>query len=216
LYWTLRATRKLGESIADGGDVELGKKYLEDAVVLGRAHGGHYEVSAALVGLGEIARFEGRVDDAARFYEEALAISRELGYGMSNLLLNLAIVANEREDYLLAGRYVREAAAEITSQFPRSRFDEIWLPEHAAALAASVGDGSFAARMLGALDAACGESGHSLQVADVRFLMTRVERARSELGETAFAEARDAGRALSLEQAIGEMNAWIEHFLAGT
>ena len=216
LYWTLRATRKLGENIADGGDVELGKKYLEDAVVLGRAHGGHYEVSAALGGLGEIARIEGRVDDAARCYEEALAVSRELGYGMSNLLLNLAIVANEREDYLLAGRYVREAAAEITSQFPRSRFDEIWLPEHAAALAASVGDGSFAARMLGALDAACGESGHSLQVADVRFLMTRVERARSELGETAFAEARDAGRALSLEQAIGEMNAWIEHFLAGT
>ena len=77
-------------------------------------------------------------------------------------------------------------------------------------LAAAIGDATFAARMWGALDAARGATGLTLQLPDLEFLATRIERARLAFGDAAFQEAFAAGSALSLDEGNAEIDAWLE------
>ena len=199
-----------------GGDENLAqaRRYLEDSLALARANSSHYNIGAALNDLGEVCRMESKIDEAAANYEEALAIFREHGSarGAANTLFNLAIVANERRDYRQACQHVRDAAAEAKAL--RSRYYECWVLQHAAALAAAIGDAPFAARVWGAFDAARGATGLALQEPDLVFLMQRIERARVSLGEAAFAEAHAAGRALSLDEATAEIDVWLDRYLS--
>ena len=77
-------------------------------------------------------------------------------------------------------------------------------------LAAAIGDATFAARTWGALDAACGATGLTLQLPDLEFLAPRIESARLALGDAAFQEAFAAGSALSLDEGNAEIDAWLE------
>ena len=205
---------KLGGAAADAGDLAQARRHLEDSLALARAHGAHYDIGGALTNLGEVSRMEGKIDQAATYYEEALAIFREHGVARwtANVLFNLAIVANERLHFPQACRFVREAAAEAKAL--RSRYFECWTLPHAAALAAASGDAPFAARTWGAFDAARGATGLVLQRSDFKFMTTRIERARLALGDATFEEAYAAGRALSLDEAIAEIDTWLERYLS--
>jgi non-specific serine/threonine protein kinase len=203
---------RAGGAAQGAGNLPQARRYLEDGLALARLHGMSYCATGALIALGEVCRQEKRLDQAAAHYEEALAIQRSNGLLPTMALFNVAIVANERGDYVHAGRCLREMAKEAGTL--HSAYLEWCVLQHAAALASATGDAKFAARAWGAFDAAAEATGLALQRADLDFLTKRIEEARKALGGALFAEAFAAGRTLSSRDALAEFDAWLEHYLA--
>jgi len=188
------------------------RMYMSDALSRARAQRLPHYVMAALINLGEIARLEGHLDDAAVLYEQALAVEETHAPGRSMVHFNLSIVANERGDYAAACRHLRETAREARAQ--RSPYLEWCVLQHAAALAAATGDAPFAARLWGALDAAAQATGLALQRADRPFLLSRIDRARTALGAAAFDVSFKAGQALGPRAGLAEFDTWLDRYLA--
>jgi predicted ATPase/DNA-binding winged helix-turn-helix (wHTH) protein len=208
----IHSLRCLGSTERTRGNLGQARSFLEQSLALARACGSPYDVAAALVDSGEVCRMEEDLDGAAARYEEGVAILRRHGLEITTSVLNLVTIADERRDYATAGRYLREAVVE--SRARSSRYLDWCVLQHAAALAAAVGDAPFAARAWGALESVAAATGLVLQRADVDYLIERIGRARRALGEQAFEEACAAGRVLSPEDGVAEVGVWLERYLA--
>jgi non-specific serine/threonine protein kinase len=206
------ALMMLSSSAQETGGYSEAWRHMSEVLARAREHGLNYYVMAALVNLGEIARLEDRLDDAARLYEQALAVDHTNEFGRRTVHFNLSIVANERGDYAAACHHLRETSREARLQ--HSPYLEWCVLQHAAALAAATGDAPFAARLWGALDAAAQATGLALQRADRPFLLPRIDQARTALGETAFAAAFAEGQALAPRAALAQFDAWLDRYLA--
>jgi predicted ATPase/DNA-binding winged helix-turn-helix (wHTH) protein len=207
----IESLRHLGSIERTRGSLVESRSLLEQSLALARACGTPFDVASALVDIGEGCRMERDLDGAAARYEEGVAILRRHGIAITETVLNLVTIADERRDYATAGRHLREAVVE--SRARSSRYLDWCVLQHAAALAAAVGDAPFAARAWGALESVAAATGLVLQRADVDYLMDRLGRARRALGEQAFEEACAAGRALSPEVGVAEVGAWLERCL---
>ena len=172
-----------------------------------RALGLHFEIGAALVHLGELFRLERRFEDAARCYGESLTLFETVGLDPTTILFNLAIAATEIGDAQRAQECLRNASSEASRR--NSQYQKCWLPHHTTALASALADHDFAARMWGAAAAARELSHLVLQFADVGYFETHVARSREALGDASFAAHFHAGRALSIEQAVQEIDDWL-------
>jgi hypothetical protein len=140
-----------------------------------------------------------------------LALDRKLGDrdGMAAELLNLARVSITRGSGGRARGMLLEALsidAEIGSKYYGP-----WLLEVSAGLAASLEERESVARFYGAAEAQLEESGSRREPADAAFLTPLIAATREALGEAAFAAAEAGGRALSYDEAMAEVRAWLEN-----
>ena len=156
----------------------------------------------ALHALGELGRQVGDYDLAQKAYEEGLALSRETGYILGELLelANLGTVALYRGLPEQARALYDESLA-----LSRELGDKKYSAMHLAAIAGPVatgGDPQAAARLLGASEALLEALGIIIPASDWSTLDRSVEAAREQLDEATFDAAWAEGWAMSLEQAI--------------
>ena len=79
-----------------------------------------------------------------------------------------------------------------------------------AGLAAAVAGWERAARLHGTAEALREQMGYHREPTDEASSAQIIRRAREALGDAAFAQAESAGRALSYDEAIAEVRAWLE------
>ena len=191
------------------GDSAKARHYLEEALALAQSLGNRREVAAALNALAQVHRAEGAFDVAEPLYRRVVDLARELvdreviGIG----LLNLAMVSIVRGRVDEAAGMLQEviAAAEDSGSKPLVQS----ALEVTAGLAAARDDDARAARLYGAAEAMALRTGIRRDPADEAFLSPWISQARSRLGAQAFNIAELEGRALALEDALGEARAAI-------
>jgi tetratricopeptide (TPR) repeat protein len=203
------ATALLGSIGTAGGEYARAQQLLETALALARENQDHFAEAFALNCLGELCRIMGDVELARQAYEQAIAICYEHGLVRVGTLLNLAIVAIEQGRYNPARDRIAEAASFI--QGIENQFHAARVLDLAGALAAATQDHAAAARMRGAADAIHEKSGASREAADQQFLDPLLKAVTTALVETAHREAYDAGHALTFEEAIAELRAWVDN-----
>ena len=204
-----RATMGLGTVAVARGDRTVARDHFENSIASARESGERQILGAALNGLAELHRVEGDLDGAVPLYEEALALFREQGsFNVAVILLNLAIVGIEQGELVSSRRRLAEVAS--LAEQEASKFAGWGVLEVTAALASATRHPARAARVWGASGAARARMGRSLAPGDEQFVMPWVERARAVLGDSGFAEAESAGRALSYEDALSEARVWLE------
>jgi predicted ATPase/class 3 adenylate cyclase len=184
-------------------------RYSEEALALAEQAGQPRELAGALTTIAQLHRLEGNLDQAEPLYEKALALGRELGDGelIAVSFLNLAMAAVGRGAPDRARQMLLEVL-KIVEEI-RSTPAAQGLLEVSAGLAALTKDWATAARFYGAVEALAGQTGLRRDPADEAFLQPLIERARAELGATAFGDAESDGRALSYKLAMAEARAWL-------
>jgi tetratricopeptide (TPR) repeat protein len=192
------------------GDLVAARGYLEEALVLAGDLGNKREVAAALNALAQVYRAEGNPDLAEPLYEQVLALARELQDReiIAIALLNLAMVSIGRgsgDRARAALLEVRAIAEEIGSKPAGQSVLEV-----CAGLGVLDAEWECAARLFGAAEAQTGQTGLHRDPTDEAFLAPLIAKARAVLGESAYATAETAGRALSYEEAMAEAHAWLE------
>jgi hypothetical protein len=141
---------------------------------------------------------------AASYYEESLALMRELGDtgSVAIALQNLGNVHREQGALELAAAQYRESLS-LYRELQDRRGVASCL-QGMAAVAMSHGDAERAARLSGAAAAVRTAIGAELPVASRSKFEETTARARAALTETEFAAAWAAGQALSLEEASAD------------
>jgi hypothetical protein len=191
------------------GGLNRAREYAEESMEVARAGGSPREVSFALDSLGAVCRFEGRFDDAAAAYEEAMMLCPPGDLGNRHAYTrDLAYVA------ISQGRldYARELlidcirmAQQYDTHFRNHRDLEV-----AAHLAAAHDDWTGAARIRGAVDAAADRFGVPREAWSDPFLQTLREKPRQALGEAAYDAAWKAGYALDFAATVDEVRTWLD------
>ena len=204
------ALQFLGMASLGEGDWATARGYLEEGLALAQAQGDKLDLAAAINALAQLDRAEGLLETAEPLYEKVLALARELGdrETIAVALLNLAMVAVGRRSADRARRMLLEVI-EIAEETGSKRVEQSVL-EVCAGLATSNLEYEFAARCYGAAEAQTAQTQLQRDPADEAFLAPLIAKAQQALGAGQFATAKDGGRALSYEQAIGEAHAWLK------
>jgi predicted ATPase len=145
----------------------------------------------------------GECQRAAGYAEEALALTRETGDRLAGniSLYLLAQAAWAMDEHERAARYLRESLV-LASQLAE-KVDSAYCMQGLAAVAGARGEPRRVARLLGAAEALLEAAGLVLYAQVNNEPHQRaVSAAREELGERAWKEARDEGRAMSFEEAV--------------
>jgi tetratricopeptide (TPR) repeat protein len=177
---------------------------------LAQAQGNKRELAAAINNLAQLDRAEGSLATAEPLYEKVLALARELGdhETIAIALLNLAMVAVGRHSSDRA-RMMLPEVIEIAEETGSRRVGQSVL-EVCAGLASLKREYEFAARCYGAAEAQTAQMQLQRDPSDEAFLAPLMAQVQQSLGTAAFATAKDAGRALSYEHAIGEARIWLK------
>jgi len=199
-----RAVASLGGTAYDEGDLDGAMVLWSESLALAREAGDPGEVAESLGCLGEATYHLGDLAGSARHLEEASAIARQAGRTdiESWELGGLANVARRQGDLARATKLQRRALAMETTLGDRRQI-AISL-EHLAQIHASAGRGERAARLLGAATALRELIGAPQPVPERADTEQTVAGVRAAIGEPLWATTFQAGRSLSLEQAIAE------------
>jgi len=194
----------LGKIAGAEGAYDQARTLIEAGLAVVRQWGSWIGTLWALHDLGELARHQGDYGRAAALYEESLAIARESGYkgGIAAILNRQGEVAQAQGDYGRAGTLHRESLA-VFRDLEQKR-DILLCLEGLAWVAEGQAQGERAARLYGAVVALREAIGALLPPCDRANYARSIERVRAQLGEAAFQQARAAGHAMTLEQAIAE------------
>ena len=199
--WSLNDLGCLSATLAEQ---ERAEAYFGEALALFRERGDAVGIAQLTTNLGELASVQGRHDLAIERLGAALALWRDLdnrvGAVRAQAALGEALVA--RGDLARADTTLREALTAISD----IDYEQI-LPavlRTAAQMAARRGDGVTAARRYGAADGIRERLGMEVSAARRTTYERAVVAVRDTLGTAAFAAAWDAGRALTLDEAIAE------------
>ncbi len=208
------ALQPLGMACIGIGDLEAGRKHLEEAVAISTELNDRNELAAALNSLAQFHRMQGALDVAEPLYQRVLTLATQMGNKetVAIALMNLAMLwidrrAPERARALLIQVFALEQ--ETGSRAGAQSFIEI-----TAGLAALREEWKLTARFFGAAEAMAADTGLHRDPADEAFLMPRVDEARRNLGEDAFAIDEAEGRALPREQMLEDARAWLEEAAA--
>jgi predicted ATPase/DNA-binding XRE family transcriptional regulator len=200
----VRALNTLGGVAYDQGDLQGAMLRFKESVVQARAAHDTGEVARGLANIGEVHYHLDDLDQAAACHVEALSLARRAGrvdveaYQLSDL----GNVARRRGDLAQAAALHRQAL-ELKRSLRDHRRIAISL-EDLAALAVAEGRMERAARLLGAAGALRETIGTPLPVPERVVTEQTAAAARLTMGESAWAAAFAAGRALPLAQAIAE------------
>ncbi len=197
--WTLG---HLGRLARNQGDYAAARRLHEESLAIFRELDSSVGVAWTLSGLGHVAHLQGDYAAAGLLHEEGLAIFRDLGEkpGIGWALKSLGDVERMQGDRSRAAALYAEALT-LVSQIG-GKLDVPECVEGFAALAGAEGRPVRAARLFGAAEALRSVIGYRLPLADQAEHDRHVSALRTELGDTAFAEAWAEGRAMTLEQAI--------------
>jgi len=186
----------------DQGDYATAHILQEESLAIYRELGDRSGIAASLNNLGNVAKEQGDYAEARVLYEESLAILRELGdkSGIAYSLSNLGNVAWRQGD-VAAARALHDESLAIRRELG-DKLGIAYTLEGMAALAAGQGQNERAARLWVTAEV-LREAIHSpLSPKEKEAHDRKVATARASLGEEAFAAAWEAGRAMTLEQAI--------------
>jgi len=204
-----RILQPLGFAALGQGNRGAARGYLEEAVVLAREQGDRREIAAAQNALAQFHRSGGDLALAQALYEQVLAITRELGDRESTGIaeLNLAMVAVDRGDEAQARALLQDALSlgvETGSKPVGQSVIEV-----AAGLAAATHRWERGAFFFGIAEAQNTLTGMSRDPADEAFLAPLMAKARADLGADAFSAAERDGAALSWDDAIVAVRAFL-------
>ena len=194
----------LGLVAQDQGDSARAQAHLEECLALARQAGGRQLLTWVLIDLGMVRLVQGDGPGAQPYANEALEISRRLNakstQAISQTLLAGALVL---QGDLAAARTLATDAIALSREVGY-RLGIAYALLVLSVLAALVGRGDRAARLLGAEQALLAHAGGRPAAGLQAAVYDIVAPARAMLGEVAWADAFAAGRALSPEETIAE------------
>jgi len=161
--------------------------------------GDRFSVAYVLIGLGELTRFLGDYQRAGKFYEQNLEIYRELGgrFTLAWPFLGLAWVSLRKGDYRKA-KTLFEDSLKLSIEDSNKSVITLCIAGFAGVLGMT-SKPEQAARLFGAVKFLLESIGRPADRKDFDHYLAAV---RSQLDETAFAQAWTEGRAMTLEQAV--------------
>lgn len=161
----------------------------------------------ALSGMASVCLVTGDVGQAERLLDEATSVLREAGPWFLTLTLYVrAILAVRQGNPDAAMAVVRESLTRIQTLHDKFAFVYVLIPLAAAAVLK--GDDIWAARILGARDAATERTGATVVDKSLDDLREQAERdARARLGPDRWARAYAAGRSTSIDSLIKDIDA---------
>jgi tetratricopeptide (TPR) repeat protein len=175
---------------------------LEESVELLREQGDEWYFALMISGMGEVARMQGRHQEALPYHLEALDIFRQLGdsNGVGSRLLTLGHIMHQEHNWMQSAAYYREG---ITAFHEVEMYHGLVTCMYGLSGAlASLGQAALAARMYGATEAlrdtfAIAIPSFYLEDHEQRVVATRVQ-----LGAATFEAEWKAGRSMNTMQAV--------------
>ncbi|MGI4788398.1 MAG: ATP-binding protein [Janthinobacterium lividum] len=192
----------LGNAAQSVGDFRASRVYYEDSLAVYQELGDPSAVAETLASLGGLSAMEGDYLTARVSLEHALDASRETGGRMeeANVLERLGMVAEAQGDYQTARSYLVRAAEAFREL--QGRLGLVVTLEDFAVLLAHQGNQIGAATLFGNSESTRTEIGTPLAL----FLRERQEQEftvlRSALGSEVFTASWEAGRAMTLNEAM--------------
>jgi tetratricopeptide (TPR) repeat protein len=183
-------------------DPREAREEMEEALGIARRLGHKMATSAMLNSLGELERAEGNCGAAEGYYLDSLVLARETGYrfGEATALGNLGSLAYARQDWVRARELYEQ---ELT--FWLASIDEWFFAMSMSGFASLLfheGEHTPAARLQGFADALCRKIGVALQPLELEDFEATAAALKHELGEAAYQEAFETGKALTRDQAV--------------
>ncbi len=199
----------LGFAALGRGDRGTARLHGVEALTLANKLDNKRQIAVASNALAQIHRLEDELDAAEPLYERAALLARELGDSEFAAvgLLNLAMVAIERGTATRARSLLLEVLT-ITEQSGSKRAGQSAL-EVAAGLASLREDWEHAARFYGVAERQTADTGNRRDPADEAFLRPWISKAHAALGDAAFAASQVSARALTYEQGMADVRAWL-------
>ena len=208
------ALQPLAMACLGQGDAAAAQRHLQEALELVRAQGSRHDLAAALNAMAQVHRTRNDLDAAVPLYEQVVGLARETGdretaaFGLLNLAMaSIGRGTNERVPAILL-----EALTIADENRSKPAAQSVF--EVAAGWAAARGDWQRAARLFGVAEAHAEATGLRRDPADEAFLAPLIDRAREALGAPAFARAESAARAVSRDEALADVRAWIAEVAA--
>jgi len=183
-------------------DYDAARARIEAGLAARRKVGGPWPLAGSMVNLAEVLRCQGDYAGSQALAEEGLALYRETGdeSGAAGALFHLGLVAFYQERYEEAQGRLRES---LVLRRPHGNAPDIARSLAVlAAVAQGQGQPERAARLLGAAGPGLAPLRTPWPPADLAIIQAAERATRSQLGERDFIEARRAGLALSLKQAV--------------
>jgi predicted ATPase/DNA-binding SARP family transcriptional activator len=193
----------LGVVAINLGDLKLAGERLGEHLENARRLGDHKLTAGALTNLGLVACRAGDLDRAAALHRQALELIGQLGDRRLAVVAlgNLGLVAAQRRDYPAAARFHLHSLVLAEAVGERRSVAEIL--EELAAVESAGGDPARAATLFGGAEAIRADIGAPVPGPDLARLDEARAAAARVLGEEAFAAAYQAGRRMSVGQAVG-------------
>jgi predicted ATPase/DNA-binding SARP family transcriptional activator len=184
-------------------DLATARAYIEECLTICRAIDDRYGAAVALQDLGNILYWQGETALGRDLVEESLATLRNLGVQTwtARAMLYLGHIARREGAFGRARSLYVEAMSVIKDQQSLPMVSS-WGIQAFGFLAAAKKQFDQAARLFGALDRLAQELGASQSPADLVEYDVYLAAAQTALGETRFKAGWDAGRRLSLGQAL--------------
>ncbi|MBC8077989.1 MAG: tetratricopeptide repeat protein, partial [Chloroflexales bacterium] len=189
-----------GDIAFDRGDYAQARALFEEGQALAHQQGNKDSVATALGCLARVAYAEGDYDRATTLYEESIVILRGFEGSLAPQLIELGRVV------LAQGNYARATALfhEYLRESPEYLYGRLCCLEGLGGVEAAQGDGIRAARLWGAAEAQRMAADLPRDVIDAPDYERWVAEARTRFDTAAFAAAWEAGRGLSLDEAVEE------------
>lgn len=204
LAWSLNA---LGSALGSLNRMEPALQAKREALALARQLDDGVLRFTLLNNIASQQHRAGRLEEAERCYREALELARRHLGRVGNVILIDNLIR------LLVARGELEEARQLAIEcLPLARHEKVSvdLLEATVGLASRRGDHAIAARFWGAADRQLLAWGYRHEPGELEHLVPLLASSRREVGDEAFAAAEAAGRALPFEQALAELEQWLQ------
>lgn len=194
----------LGGLLLTTGDHARAVALFEESLALGRELEDAVAIASSLRSLADAAEFAGEYERAETLHAESLAHFRAVGHqdGIGMQLTSLGWVALERDADERARALLAEALIHVRDRGGRRMIATCLVGM--GTVAGKRGEAMRAAQLFGAAERRLEASGESLSAPRRAIYEECMAMVRARLGESAWEEARAAGRALSEEQAVAD------------
>jgi predicted ATPase len=204
LAWALNA---VGSALGSLGRNEEGLRAKEEALELAGRLGDGVLMFSLLNNIASLKHRAGQLEAAERCYRQALVFARSEVGRMGNVVVldNLIRVLVARGELDQARQFAIEC-------LPLARHEKVGvdLLDATVGLASRRGEHALAARFWGASDRQLQAWGYRHEPGELAHLMPLLETSRRALGDAAFEAAEAAGRALDFDDAMGELEQWLQ------
>lgn len=208
LAWALNA---VGSSLGTLGQLEAALQAKREALALARQRDDGVLLFTLLNNIATHQHRAGMLDEAERCYREALGLARLHAGRVGNVVVLDNLIRVLVAQGTLGGK-LDEARRFAIECLPLARQEKVSvdLLEATVGLASRLGEHAVAARFWGASDRQLLAWGYRHEPGELDHLAPLLANSRRELGDEAFAAAEAAGRALTFEQAMLELEQWLQ------